>query len=111
MAKVEFERRKDIAGHDERVLSQVPERMAKFVAGDLGPKLGDKFSAAQQVVDQLKIDVLRLTNHEDKVEKYLAGLTADRPREGQAIQQLVESAYRQPGQGRGRHRRVGEHHE
>ncbi len=91
VVKVEFQRRQEAAGAQERILSEIPARMAKFVEESLGPKLDEKFQAAQQAMEQVKVDVVRLAHHGDKVEKYLAGLEADRPREGQAIQHLVET--------------------
>ena len=89
--KTAFEQRRDLAGRDERILGEIPTRMAKFFEESMGPKLEQRFGAAQGILDAVKVDIQRLSVHEVRVEKYLEGLVADRPREGQAIQQLVDT--------------------
>ncbi len=91
IVKVEFQRRQDMAGQKEQTLAEIPNRMAKFVSDGLGPKLDDKFAEANQLLVKLENDVKELRIHESKVEEYLKGLEQDRPREGQAIQQLVQT--------------------
>ncbi len=89
--KMEFTRRQETAGQQERILAEIPTRMATYVAGGIGPKLDEQFAEANRLILQVQSDVQQLRTHEAKVEKYLQGLEADRPREGQAIQQLVET--------------------
>ncbi len=89
--KMDFTRRQETASLQERILAEVPARMATFVSGGIGPKLDEQFAEANRMLIQVQGDVQQLRAHEAKVEKYLQGLEADRPREGQAIQQLVDT--------------------
>ena len=91
LARVEFQRRQDMAVQKEQTLAEVPHRMATFISDGLGPQLDGKIAEANQLLVKLESEVKELRTHEAKVENYLQGLEADRPREGQAIQQLVQT--------------------
>ncbi len=81
--------RADVAAQKEQILENVLPKMDEFFRQGPGVKLLERIDDAHTALAKLAFDISQLRVHELKVEDYLKGLHQDRPREGQAIQELV----------------------